>query len=415
MDRHFNRLSDIVEKLQELASKSVIPQQAESEALPEQTNEKLRITLRLDNQRPSLKANNKVHDALPKLISTQQPPRVLGRPPSKKKAYGNSSRVSKKHIAAILDGITSEEDWEDVPSALSDENSTLTYYENESGEQFSWLKLTQAELAILRKQMKKNSTWQPSDTMMLKQLDTLGRGARGLRKWAVRTNQDMNEVNHLIKGLGLKGGKFDFVENEEDVAKMKEKKGNRKISKVDMEPEASPENLDGRGRRNTRTFIQVPNDSNISSSSTIQTERPRRESVTNKRKNSIQENKKNDIVLISGMYTICNPNSAILLLIDLGISKAEQKAKGRRASQPIVGKHSKSTSSTTMDVIDDDMPFDENEPLYCLCRKPQYGTMVQCDREDVSHPFSSFSILFGTIFVLMCLCLRIIVSGVVSS
>lgn len=69
----------------------------------------------------------------------------------------------------------------------------------------------------------------------------------------------------------------------------------------------------------------------------------------------------------------------------LGISKAEHKAKGRRASQPSVEKNRKSLTSTAMDVIDDDMPFDENEPLYCVCHKPQYGTMVQCDREDVSN------------------------------
>ncbi|KAF5521303.1 PHD finger protein ING2 [Colletotrichum aenigma] len=39
-----------------------------------------------------------------------------------------------------------------------------------------WLQLTPWELARLRKRMKKNATWNPSDTMILRELKTLGRG-----------------------------------------------------------------------------------------------------------------------------------------------------------------------------------------------------------------------------------------------
>ncbi|KAK1691449.1 hypothetical protein BDP55DRAFT_647100 [Colletotrichum godetiae] len=39
-----------------------------------------------------------------------------------------------------------------------------------------WLQLTPWELARLRKRMKKNATWSPSDTMILRELKTLGRG-----------------------------------------------------------------------------------------------------------------------------------------------------------------------------------------------------------------------------------------------
>jgi len=237
----------------------------------------------------------------PKIASVLKTPRLIGRPPLRNKTHNNPSRVSKKHIAAIIDGTTSEEDWEDVPSALSDQNSTLHYYESESGEQFSWLKLTQTELAGLRKQMKKNSTWQPLDTMMLKQLDSLGRGARGLRKWAMRTGQDMSEVNRLIQNIGLKGGKFDFIETEEDIAQiMKEKKESLKTPKTDAKDEESPAGSEGRSQRNTKIVAPLVKQPPVLSPISAQSERPRRESVVNKRKNSAQENKKNEIILISG-------------------------------------------------------------------------------------------------------------------
>lgn len=45
-----------------------------------------------------------------------------------------------------------------------------------------WLKLTAWELAKLRKRMKKNAVWSPSDTMIARELKTLGRGIEAYRK-----------------------------------------------------------------------------------------------------------------------------------------------------------------------------------------------------------------------------------------
>jgi hypothetical protein len=44
-----------------------------------------------------------------------------------------------------------------------------------------WLKLTPYELARLRKRMKKNAVWQPSDTMIARELKSLGRGVEAWR------------------------------------------------------------------------------------------------------------------------------------------------------------------------------------------------------------------------------------------
>jgi hypothetical protein len=44
-----------------------------------------------------------------------------------------------------------------------------------------WLELTRYELAKLRKRMKKNAVWSPSDTMIMRELKLLGRGIDGYR------------------------------------------------------------------------------------------------------------------------------------------------------------------------------------------------------------------------------------------
>lgn len=53
-----------------------------------------------------------------------------------------------------------------------------------------WLQLTQYELARLRKRMKKNSSWVPSDTMINRELKTLGRGYDG---WSSAKKQAEDE------------------------------------------------------------------------------------------------------------------------------------------------------------------------------------------------------------------------------
>ncbi len=45
-----------------------------------------------------------------------------------------------------------------------------------------WLQLTQYELAVLRKRMKKNAAWAPSETMIARELKSLGRGPEAYRE-----------------------------------------------------------------------------------------------------------------------------------------------------------------------------------------------------------------------------------------
>ncbi|KAI1822328.1 hypothetical protein F4861DRAFT_397595 [Xylaria intraflava] len=53
-----------------------------------------------------------------------------------------------------------------------------------------WLQLTQYELARLRKRMKKNSQWIPSDTMIARELKNLGRGVEAFKEAEKRAEED---------------------------------------------------------------------------------------------------------------------------------------------------------------------------------------------------------------------------------
>ncbi|XP_044724201.1 PHD-finger domain-containing protein [Hirsutella rhossiliensis] len=58
-----------------------------------------------------------------------------------------------------------------------------------------WLQLTQYELAKLRKRMKKNATWTPSDTMVARELKALGRGPDEYREAKRKAEEEGKAFN----------------------------------------------------------------------------------------------------------------------------------------------------------------------------------------------------------------------------
>ncbi|CAI4211795.1 unnamed protein product [Parascedosporium putredinis] len=58
-----------------------------------------------------------------------------------------------------------------------------------------WLQLTQYELARLRKRMKKNAVWNPSDTMIARELKTLGRGPEAYREAKKRAEEQGGAIS----------------------------------------------------------------------------------------------------------------------------------------------------------------------------------------------------------------------------
>ncbi|KAL3423679.1 PHD-finger domain-containing protein [Phlyctema vagabunda] len=64
-----------------------------------------------------------------------------------------------------------------------------------------WLQLTAWELAKLRKRMKKNAVWSPSDTMISRELKTLGRGIEAYRAAKSKADAVGEALEHSIQPL----------------------------------------------------------------------------------------------------------------------------------------------------------------------------------------------------------------------
>lgn len=64
-----------------------------------------------------------------------------------------------------------------------------------------WLQLTQYELAVLRKRMKKNATWAPSETMIARELKNLGRGPEAYREAKKKAEEEGREFDPQVPTL----------------------------------------------------------------------------------------------------------------------------------------------------------------------------------------------------------------------
>ena len=65
----------------------------------------------------------------------------------------------------------------------------------------------------------------------------------------------------------------------------------------------------------------------------------------------------------------------------------ELESKIGNASKLKVSSSVAASFGTGPDAIEYDIAIDQNEPLYCICRKASYGEMIACDNDDVCFIF----------------------------
>lgn len=186
VDRHFDRLGCIRQKLEALPK----PASEEPSPPPEPTPKRARggkknnrdsttrITLRLDNRnrrdpksRRRISAIDGTFDPDSPLASTEQSdvegelirPAPKARPPKKEKARRPSSGTGQSTAQALAQL--------KPPPADAKLGS----------EDLPWLRLTEWEMTRLRKKMKKNAVWQPSEVMIHRELALANRGWEAYR------------------------------------------------------------------------------------------------------------------------------------------------------------------------------------------------------------------------------------------
>ena len=230
VDRHCNRAKTILAKLQAMAETypvsrdaSPVPQTAPSSP---QTVRPSKITLRLDGARPSGTANtgprvprhrapritvpgdvlapyefdydsygsesdgwDSADDDL--LTPRQTPARAMGttmgriklinRPKSVSRIKGPKPPRAPRPPGSMGTNVHSAVAGISTSNALRECTPPPPDVVPGDRKHAPWLELTKYELAKLRKRMKKNAVWSPSDTMILRELKLLGRGIEGYR------------------------------------------------------------------------------------------------------------------------------------------------------------------------------------------------------------------------------------------
>jgi hypothetical protein len=221
VDRHYNRAKNILAKLQAIAG--AYPPSREPSPAPQKDKSPgaaraPKITLRLDNSRsagenqaPKVRKHRAPRITVPgevlapyeldyesygsesddwdsedePLTPRQTPGRSLGASSGRIKLKIPKSKVPKPPRAPRPPGVMGT----NVHSAVAgiSTSNALAKLKPPPEDAINgsihkpWLQLTDWELASLRKRMKKNAVWSPSDTMIARELKLLGRGIEGYR------------------------------------------------------------------------------------------------------------------------------------------------------------------------------------------------------------------------------------------
>ncbi|KAK6542225.1 hypothetical protein TWF694_011924 [Orbilia ellipsospora] len=362
----------------------------------------MRITLRLDGQRRTSLSSSSIRQGnsrnqintmrLPSVArkratvrSADERPRPRISAPSNRK--NKDSKSGSSYVQQALPESSSESDWDDPPNpplsiSENDRKSSVTHCFSEDGRRLPWFELQPLELAVLRKRMKKNSSWQPSDAMMLKQLEMLGRGVRGFRKWARRTGKSKAEVERILEGGdnstgGLAIGALKRSQDNKGMRLNVMKRAKREREKAEAAAAAAAHGPEG---------AHAPSDT-VDNSRSESTPRPR----SSIRRSSIQTTTIGPDEMPFGKHMLSNNNNGTEYISRKSLSQSDvttppEKSEVRQSQNSRKLRKQQATEVASLDSefgdAGDDMPIDPNEPTYCLCNRISFGTMVGCDNED---------------------------------
>ncbi|KAJ6259435.1 hypothetical protein Dda_5072 [Drechslerella dactyloides] len=390
VDRHFNRLSDIIRRLQKI---NVVPRQPlvqekiQDKGNAKQSDSHMRITLRLDGQRrasvPSASARyaNARASAIsnkPQTSRSRATSRFTDEKPNHRfqttatRTNDTKAGFSYLHNVQPTEPESSDDsDWDTIPNppafiSETDRKSTLTHCFTEDGRRLPWFELQPTELAILRKRMKKNSSWQPSDAMMLKQLEMLGRGLRGFRKWARRTGQSKMDVDRILEGGdGLIGGlAIGALKRSQDNKGMRlnvMKRAKREREKAEAAAAAAAQTIENPVSTSATKFEAVGRSragGRRTSFQAVDAQALPKELSPTASAGQISRNKIDYVAKTS-------PYGDTTAIHEGELS--QQPHNTRKLRKPLTGGGSGHGGEDGDD--GDDMPIDPNEPTYCLCNR----------------------------------------------
>lgn len=229
IDRHYDRLCSIKKKLESLpkptpeepSSAAQSPASKRSRAGKKGEEVTPRITLRLDGQgRGSLSRSRGRRSVLTGLnpdspiASTEQSDSEVAPKPAARKEKETEKPTTNKEKQPPKRGGRSGGTGGGRGGATMSTSAALAQLKpppedaKKGSEDLPWLRLTDWEMARLRKKMKKNANWQPSEIMINRELAQAGRGWEGYRAAKARAEETGEELidcddimNNYVPGM----------------------------------------------------------------------------------------------------------------------------------------------------------------------------------------------------------------------
>lgn len=229
IDRHYDRICSIKKKLESLPKPT--PEEPSASATQSPTNKRSRagkkgetvtprITLRLDGQgRGSLSRSrgrrsvlNGLNPDSPIASTEQSDSEVAPKAPARKDKEAEPPAVKKEKQPPKRGGRSGTSGGRG--GATLSTSAALAQLKpppedaKKGSEDLPWLRLTDWEMARLRKKMKKNANWQPSEIMINRELAQAGRGWEGYRAAKARAEETGEELidcddimNNYVPGM----------------------------------------------------------------------------------------------------------------------------------------------------------------------------------------------------------------------
>ncbi|KAI5293684.1 hypothetical protein KEM52_005314 [Ascosphaera acerosa] len=389
VDRHFDRLGCIRTKLEGLGKSMLGLDSAadqESSARPEAAparatvapNTPTRLTLRLDSK------ENAVVPKLEQAEPEKKPIPLRLRVRADQEAAGHDSDVP------TGDGEEDDADLDEYEAASRHVRPPASNAPKGS-QQRPWLQLTELELARLRKRMKKNNTWQPSEVMINRELAMLGRG------W---------EDYQRAREQGAAGPLPADLDRRDATSRPTRTLRSRGEGRA-----GSGAGVTGKDLARKRKLEEAVTDDNHGISGGEQRVLADDDPSVQPSGIAKESDAKRPLKGQSYMHHAPNPDTPVLKRTCLGsrrskrpapgpvtasqdggtaVSVGRRKAKPRSAEQsgqtgsPPTSEQATSAAEVPDGTVGDAVlePVDPNEPRYCICGDVSFGTMICCEDEN---------------------------------
>lgn len=227
VDRHYDRLESIKKKLEALpkppsrerSPPTTSPQKKRGKAVKKTEDGPMRITLRVDGRAPAVSAGPRARSRR-SLIASEHLTGLDPDSPLASTEHSDNEAVTKRDTeeadelptstrAGKKDKAPKRQKTPRQPGMGTNAHSAVAGISTSNAlallkpppedakmgsEDLPWLRLTEWEMTKLRKKMKKNAVWQPSDIMIHRELDKSGRGWEGYRAAKAKAEAAGEEV-----------------------------------------------------------------------------------------------------------------------------------------------------------------------------------------------------------------------------